>query len=87
MSIPAIILLIAFSLIFLGLVVMAIVHLFHAWRFGEHTPLAAITSALFLLGIFAITGGVMIFLRDIEWNQSFEVSIPFLTSQSTEESP
>ena len=38
---------------------MAIVHLFHAWRFGEHTPLAAITSGFFLLGIlFAFLAGV-----------------------------
>ena len=57
MIFPAFVLLILFSLVFLGLIIMGVVHLFHAWRFGEHTPLAAITSALFLLGIVLIIGG------------------------------
>lgn len=58
---------------------MAVVHVFHAWRFGEHTPLAAITSGIFFFGIILIIGVVWTLLRDVDWSQSYELSIPFVT--------
>ncbi len=83
MNFPANILLYLFAAVFLGLVIMSVVHLFHAWRFGEHTPLAAITSGLFLLGIFLLIGAATFLLRDIDWAQSFTLEIPFLTTASS----
>lgn len=86
MTIPALFILIVFGLVFLGLVIMAVVHLFHAWRFGEHTPLAAITSGLFLLGIFLIIGGVVVFLRDVDWQQSYTITLPAFSATPGAES-
>lgn len=86
MIFPAFILLILFSLVFLGLIIMGVVHLFHAWRFGEHTPLAAITSALFLLGIVLIIGGVVYFFREVDWRQNYEMALPFFNNQTNTES-
>lgn len=80
MSIPGYLILITFTLVFLGLVVMAVVHIFHAWRFGEHTPLAAITSGIFFFGIVAIVGLAVYFLQDVDWSQSFSVELPFIST-------
>lgn len=76
MTLPAIWLLLAFAILFLALVIMAIVHLYHAWRFGEHTPLAAITSGLFLSGIIALVIVTLGVLREVDWSQSFELTLP-----------
>lgn len=85
MSIPGYLILITFTLVFLGLVVMAVVHIFHAWRFGEHTPLAAITSAIFFFGIVAIVSLAVYFLRDVDWSQSFSVELPFISTSPSSE--
>ncbi|GEM_PF-3058234 len=76
MTLPAVWLLIVFALIFLALVIMAVVHLFHAWRFGEHTPLAAITSGLFLGGIIALVVVTYGVLREVDWGQTFDITLP-----------
>lgn len=87
MTFPALWLLVIFGVVFLGLVIMAIVHLFHAWRFGEHTPLTAITSGVFLLGIIAIVGLAAALLRGVDWGQSYDITLPAVDAPIPTELP
>lgn len=76
MNVPAIWLLIPFIVFFLGLVITALAHLILVWRFGEHSSPASVSSGLFLIGIAAIVFATFTLLRDIDWHQAYQLTLP-----------
>lgn len=76
MSFPAALLLIVFAIIFLILTIMAIVHIFHAVRFGGRTHLAIVSSGIFLIGIGVIVLATLAMLVPVDWTQTYDVTVP-----------
>lgn len=60
------------------LLLIALAHTLTAWRFGGRMPLTAITNAIFIAGVVAITFLTWSMLSSVDWAGSFTVDLPVI---------
>lgn len=75
-TIPAIILLGIFAVLFLILFVMMAAHLYHGYRFGRHDPLTMWVNTAFVAAVIGVVTITVTFLVPVDWSGNFTLESP-----------
>ncbi len=82
MTISAGLLLAIFLVLFGVLLIVALVHIIQGIRFGGGTKLSLLSNGLFVLLVVVVTMAVAVFLRPVDWGNTFTISVPFFPASS-----
>lgn len=75
-NIPGVILKALFFIPALILTVVSVVHVYHAWRYGGHSPVSVASSFIFVSGLVVIWAVVWWLLSPVDWNAGFVWETP-----------
>lgn len=75
MEIPAVIFLLTYLIVVFILCIFAIFDIYHVFRYAFKSRTSVIVTILFLVGLLIIMGISIYFVSQIDWTQSFRLSI------------